>query len=396
MILNGRGEISFMNEYGLAFFGYRSEDLIGKSVLGTIIRMDSLKARSQPVLFKIFQKKIKQNHRGLVESLTCAGQRVLVDWTVQECQDFTGDEARWVAVGIDAIDPKRSQRELEKQFDRQRRKNLFNDGINRRISQSELVGAARQMGILLTPPYVMVLLGIDSEEPNSGARTKEKADYPAKLDSLIEGLQPWDTGAAWKTGEGIAVVRSLSESTEKVTVKMACSMAEELTKRLAQFGFPATGVHVGCSHSTHPMQSIAELYEQAYSAFSYGSVIHADRCLHHWDELGFYQFIVKDLSTGMAQQFIQDQLSPLLQLNRTGAKDELLDTLREIVSGKSAQVIAERLHIHRQTLVFRKKSLEKILGLDLDSAEVVLNIAIALKMMSMSGRERNAQRAALT
>ena len=74
-------------------------------------------------------------------------------------------------------------------------------------------------------------------------------------------------------------------------------------------------------------------------------------------------------------------------MNRTGTREELLDTLREIVSGHSAQLITEQLHIHRQTLVFRKKGLEKILGVDLDSSEVVLNIAIALKMMSMAERD---------
>lgn len=389
MILNSVGEISFMNEFGLGFFGYRSEELIGRNIFGTIISIDAKSDKEPRQLFKNFQSKMAKHHRGLVESVTKAGHRVLVDWTVQECRDFIGEEARYVAVGIDAIDAKKSQRELEKQTERQRRRSLFNDAINRRISQSELVGAARQLGISLTPPYVVVLLDIGKGDLAQTGRTHDNVDRQGKLESLIEVLHPWDTGTAWKTREGVAVLRSMPESLERVSVKSVRSIADEMIKRVSQFGFSANEVHVGCAHSTHPMQSIADIYEQACAALSYGSVIHTDQLIHHWDELGFYQFIVKDLHTGMAQQFVQDQLGPLLQMNRTGAREELLETLKEIVSGNSAQLIAERLHIHRQTLVFRKKGLEKLLGVDLDSSEVVLNIAIALKMMSMSEQEQN-------
>ena len=387
MILNSVGEITFMNEYGLGFFGYRSEELIGKSIFGPIVRTNPTKAQDVRKLFNIFKVKIKRHRRGLIESLTRQGQRVLVDWTVQECQDFTGEEARFVVVGVDAIDAKKTQREQEKQLDRQRRRNLFNDGISRRLSHSELVGAARQLGIVLAPPYVVGLLEICADNKKNGGTGREPADWQTRLDTIIEALQPWEAGAAWKTRDGIAVVRSLPESADKMTVKMARAVMEDMVKRAIQFGATDGNVRAGCAHSTHPMQSIAELYEQAYAALAFGSVINPASQLHHWDDLGFYQFIVKDLHTGMAQQFIEDQLGGLLQLNRTGTREEMLETLREIVSGHSAQLITEQLHIHRQTLVFRKKGLEKILGVDLDSSEVILNIAIALKMMSMAERE---------
>ena len=231
------------------------------------------------------------------------------------------------------------------------------------------------------------LLEICPDHKKNGGPGREPADWQTRLDTIIEALQPWEAGAAWKTRDGIAVVRSLPDAADKMSVKMARTVVEDMVKRAFQFGAAAGNVRAGCAHSTHPMQTIAELYEQAYAALSFGPVINAASQLHHWDDLGFYQFIVKDLHTGMAQQFIEDQLGGLLQLNRTGTREEMLDTLREIVSGHSAQLITEQLHIHRQTLVFRKKGLEKILGVDLDSSEVILNIAIALKMMSMAERD---------
>lgn len=390
VILNQNGEITFMNDYGLNFFGFRAEDVLGRSVFGTLVRVDGLKPKTSQQLFRVFQLRIKRHHRGMVESLTSSGQRVLVDWTVQECRDFTGDGARFVAVGIDAINARKSQREMEKRMERQKRRSLFNDAVNRRISQSELVGAARQLGITLASPYVFGLLNMGGDRSDNGRNNLEPPEYQGKMDNLIELLQPWDAGAVWRTRDGIAVVLSQPEAAGKTAVKQTRNILDDLIRRVSQSGFTPGRISAGCAHSTHPMQSIAELYDQAFSALYYGPVVNPGQNLHHWDELGFYQFIVKDLRTGMARQFVEDQLGPLLQMNRTSSREELMDTLKEIVSGRSTQLIAENLHIHRQTLVFRKKGLEKILGVDLDSSEVILNIAIAIRMMSMTEHERNA------
>ena len=46
-------------------------------------------------------------------------------------------------------------------------------------------------------------------------------------------------------------------------------------------------------------------------------------------------------------------------------------------------MIADRLHVHKQTITFRKKKLEKILGVDLDAPENCMNLAIALKLLSL-------------
>ena len=59
-------------------------------------------------------------------------------------------------------------------------------------------------------------------------------------------------------------------------------------------------------------------------------------------------------------------------------------TLDALVSGDSLQVIADRLFIHKQTVVFRKKKLSEALNVDLDSPATRMNLTIALKLMSLS------------
>jgi len=44
-------------------------------------------------------------------------------------------------------------------------------------------------------------------------------------------------------------------------------------------------------------------------------------------------------------------------------------------------VIAKRLHVHKQTIVFRKKKIEDILHVDLDALTTRMNLSIAMKLM---------------
>jgi sugar diacid utilization regulator len=135
------------------------------------------------------------------------------------------------------------------------------------------------------------------------------------------------------------------------------------------------------------------MYAQAQSAITYGPVLHPERTVHFWHDLGCYQFVLNDLGSEQAQHFVRENLGPLLET--TGSEDhgELLVTLKELLTGDSAQVIAKKLHIHPQTVAFRKKKIEKCLNVDLDSMETRLKLTIATRLLSFM--EKNVRMAHL-
>ncbi len=53
-------------------------------------------------------------------------------------------------------------------------------------------------------------------------------------------------------------------------------------------------------------------------------------------------------------------------------------TLKEIVAGRSILEMAEKLHVHPKTIYYRKKTLEDILGVHLDSRQTLMNLSVAL------------------
>ena len=129
---------------------------------------------------------------------------------------------------------------------------------------------------------------------------------------------------------------------------------------------------------------MASLFEQSRSALQFGPAIKADETVYHWQDLGYFQFVVKDLQSTQVKQFIHQHLGPILSQKNAGNIAEDLATLEAVFSGDAQQVIADRLHVHKQTIVFRKKKLEDTLGVDLDALETRLNLVVAMKLLTLS------------
>ena len=104
-------------------------------------------------------------------------------------------------------------------------------------------------------------------------------------------------------------------------------------------------------------------------------------------DLGAYEFVVRDLHSPMALQFVEQQLGPLLALHSTNKQSELLQTLEEIVTHDSVEMIGKRLNIVSKTVRYRKRNLEKLLGVSLDSLETLSSLSLALKIRSIIGTE---------
>ena len=93
--------------------------------------------------------------------------------------------------------------------------------------------------------------------------------------------------------------------------------------------------------------------------------------------------MIKDVYSADSTQYIEDQLGPLLRLRDKERLEELLVTLRELVACDSVETIANHLHVHVGTVRYRKKTLGKILGVDLEKTENLVDLSLALSIMNM-------------
>ena len=382
--MNSCGEITFMNEFGLTFFGYESAEILGKLENETILPEYESTGRNLKQIAEELKNNIGYYQRYTHENITKARRRVWVDWTNRLIADKATGETGLLCVGVDVTATKRAEKEKLRHYSRQRRRDILNDGINRQLSQAEVIGELRQMGILLEAPFIVHLLEIPQEYVVAVPSDNEGMARQQQIDLLIDYLQDADVGVAWQTPAGVAVVQSLPiRRSGLISVICAKLAAEDLVKIVSRY-WPDVTISVGVTHSTSELQEIAGLYEQARASLRYGPLFAKKMAVYHWHDLGLFQFVVKDIGSAQSRQFVQEHLGPLLQKNPSKSTAEELSTLEALISGDSLQVIADRLFIHKQTVVFRKKKIADKLGVDLDEPTTRMNLTVAMKLLSLT------------
>lgn len=108
--------ILFMNSYGLKFFGYKEEELIGRNLLDTIVpRSESRTGRNLALLIKNIQKDPEKYNNSENENVRKDGKRVWVAWTNKAIEVEDGNAVEILSVGYDITRLKNAEQEIKKQ-----------------------------------------------------------------------------------------------------------------------------------------------------------------------------------------------------------------------------------------------------------------------------------------
>ncbi|MBL8248334.1 MAG: PAS domain S-box protein, partial [Candidatus Competibacter sp.] len=110
---NPQGKITFINEFGLRFFGYSAEELIGQHVVGTIVPLDETTGRDLRPLMDEICLHPERFERNVNENMRRNGERVWVSWTNKTVLDDQGQVMEVFSVGSDITDRKRAEEELQ-------------------------------------------------------------------------------------------------------------------------------------------------------------------------------------------------------------------------------------------------------------------------------------------
>ena len=107
--MNTEGDITFLNSFGEKFFGYKESELLGKSVLGTIVPMkdsadNDLRAMIRGIITKPEDYRHNEN-----ENIKRNGERVWIVWTNQPLLDDEGHLREILCVGIDRTEHRRNE-----------------------------------------------------------------------------------------------------------------------------------------------------------------------------------------------------------------------------------------------------------------------------------------------
>ncbi len=109
-----QGNITFINEYAMRFFGYKEEEIIGKNVIGTIVpKTDKAGYDLSEMLKNIVTNPVKyvSNEN---ENMLGTGERVWISWTNKLIYNEQGRVEGILSVGNDITEIKKVQTELQR------------------------------------------------------------------------------------------------------------------------------------------------------------------------------------------------------------------------------------------------------------------------------------------
>jgi len=112
MRMDKQGRITYLNEYGQSFFGFKEEEIIGKNIVGTIVPKVESGGRDLSLLMSDLFEHPSKYTNNLNENVRKNGERVWIAWTNRVTTDEKGELTGLLSVGNDITRLKEAEHQL--------------------------------------------------------------------------------------------------------------------------------------------------------------------------------------------------------------------------------------------------------------------------------------------
>jgi len=105
LLMDTTGRIVFLNKFGQRFFGYYEKDILGESVVGTIVSKKDVSGEDLVAMIKDIVENPEEHTINENENMRSNGERVRVLWTNKAIIDNEGKITEILCIG-NQITPK--------------------------------------------------------------------------------------------------------------------------------------------------------------------------------------------------------------------------------------------------------------------------------------------------
>jgi sugar diacid utilization regulator len=265
-------------------------------------------------------------------------------------------------------------------FEQRLRGDVVGDLIARSYaSVGSITARAARIGLDLSVPCDLLI--VRSEEP-AGIEDRLGGERVTELRRrFAEILQGAAAPGTVVTIQGeAAVILAPAEGDARLPVEaLAADLVETLGQQIPELGFSAAiGDRCASPDDYQPSYRLAMGALDATAKLGRpGQVLNAA-------DLGVSRLLISAVDAGELHRFANRSLGPLLQDG--DRRGELLATLEAYVdAGFNQREAARRSFVHFNTVAYRLRRIEEILGLDLDDPRARLDLTLALRIATLAG-----------
>ncbi|QDR78993.1 PAS domain-containing protein [Sporomusa termitida] len=220
-------------------------------------------------------------------------------------------------------------------------------------------------------------------EPPAAAATAKMAGKQAVLVWVAEK----EIGCTWKFNDDIillVMVAAAGLTSKQRQIDFANQLISEM-----KVLFPHISAKIGISGTSGTPIRFRDSYEKANRAV----IVAASNCAQvvHCDDIGIYEVAFQLLHDENTCALVQNTIGRLAEYDQVRGSN-LLFTLELILEEINLKAVSQKLFIHHNTVIWRKRRIEDFLGMSLDKMETKVLLILYLKIWKLQKAETGENR----
>ncbi len=202
------GTITYLNRFGLGFFGYMEEDVIGRNVVGTIVPETESSGRDLQVMIDDLCQNPERYEYNENENIKGDGKRVWVAWANKALFDAEGNPVGVLSIGNDITARRQAEEKLRQQNDYLAALHETTLGLLNRLDLDNLLETliTRAAQLLGTDHGFIYLTEADPSTPGQNIMERKVGVgiFRQLIGSRLKRGQGI-SGRVWETGQPMAI-----------------------------------------------------------------------------------------------------------------------------------------------------------------------------------------------
>lgn len=320
--------------------------------------------------------------KGFCEMQFAAEKRYFSGRTVP--LSYIVDGKRTTAViAVDITEQHRTEKMLQMTYDLRRRSDAINDILDGKVSDDEgLAYTSGRLGIDISlPMFVCRVLSNKFDFDDKNPQIAKINDVQKVKDGVMAVLSEIPDCIAWDCRNGVCVLCQVTFGNSEW--ERSKKIASFIRSKLLESDSPMA-VFVGVSDIHRGIEGLKRGCRQALSAALAARSRTADGAeIIHYREAGLFQFILPSLRGSAAREYVEQHIGKVIEYDRAKQTD-YLETLEDFLRGVSIRETAMKHHLHPKSVVFRRKSIAKMLSVDLNDYQTRMALGLALQLYKLN------------